>query len=65
MEKFNLEDYKKNIIELSEITLARVIDDLYLENKDSFVDYENQTHKLGWFKEQVKVEFNKKINENL
>lgn len=65
MDNHDLIEHKKIVLELSEITLARIIDDLYLEHKDDFVDYQNRTHKLGWFKEQIKAEYNKKIKEIL
>lgn len=46
----------------AEIILAEVIGDLYVKYKPGFVDYENRTHKLGWFKEEIKSEFNRRIN---
>lgn len=46
-----------------EIQLTKVIDDLYLEYKKDFCDYKNKTHKLGWFKEQIKFRINKKLKE--
>ena len=44
-----------------EILLAEVIGDLYLEHKKEFCDYKNKTHKLGWFKEKIKLEINRKL----
>ena len=44
-----------------EMILAEVIDDLYLSMKEDFVDYKNETHKLGWYKESVKNLFHEKI----
>jgi len=46
---------------LYESILAEVIDDIYLEMKEDFVDYKNGTHKLGMFKELVKTEFHNKL----
>ena len=46
----------------SEKVLAVVIDTIYQRLKDNFVDYENKTHKLGWFKELVKEEFHNELN---
>ena len=43
--------------EQAEIVLAEVIDTIYLEMKKDFCDYENKTHKLGAFKEMVKMQF--------
>lgn len=45
----------------AEEALAEVIDMLYLQHKQNFCDYENKTHKLGWFKEQVKEKFRLRI----
>jgi len=39
-----------------EILLADVIDTLYVRYKENFCDWENKTHKLGWFKEGIKAE---------
>ena len=44
-----------------EMLLAEVIDDLYIKYKPGFCDYENKTHKLGMFKEQIKYEINKRL----
>lgn len=49
--------------EKAEAILAEVIDDLYIEMKENFVDYDNQTHKLGMFKEEIKRRFNLKLME--
>lgn len=48
-------------IEQIESLLAEAIDDLYLRMKGNFVDYKNQTHKLGWYKENVKKLFHEKL----
>jgi len=50
--------------EQAERILAEVIDTIYLEMKEDFCDYKNKTHKLGWFKERVKIYFHQKISEN-
>lgn len=44
---------------IREDDLAFIIDGLYLEMKDGFCDYENKTHKLGFFKERIKQEVDK------
>ncbi len=46
-----------------EILLAEVIDSLYLEYKKDFCDYKNKTHKLGWFKENIKSLVHEKLNK--
>jgi len=46
-----------------EILLTEIVDNLYLEYREDFCDYENKTHKLGWFKEQIKSEVSKKLNQ--
>jgi hypothetical protein len=46
-----------------EIILAEVIDDLYIKYKPDFCDYKNRTHKLGWFKEQIKAEFHNRLKD--
>jgi len=43
-----------------EMLLARIIDDLYLENKKGFCG--GRPHKLGWFKEQIKAKINEELN---
>lgn len=55
-------DEEKITTEQAEIALAQIIDDIYLEMKAGFCDYENKTHKLGWFKERVKGEFHNFLN---
>lgn len=47
----------------SEQILAEVIDDLYLEMKPTFVDYKNQTHQLGYYKERVKQRFHERLKD--
>lgn len=47
--------------EEAEIILAEVIDDLYINMKEGFVNYKDKTHKLGFFKELVKANFNAKL----
>ena len=47
-------------VEKSEQILAEVIDSIYLEIKEDFVD-ENGTHRLGEFKERVKQEYHNKL----
>ena len=44
--------------------LAEVIDELYYKTKDDFTDYNTKTHKLGFFKELVKANFHRKLQEN-
>ena len=44
--------------------LAEVIDDLYCKTKDDFANYKEKTHKLGFFKELVKANFHRKLQEN-
>ncbi len=47
--------------DIFESLLAEVVDDLYLEHKPNFCDYKNKTHKLGWFKEKIKMEISERI----
>jgi hypothetical protein len=54
---------EKLTLDYSEKVLAIIIDKIYLRMKDDFCDYENKTHKLGWFKELVKDEFHKALTE--
>jgi len=49
--------------ELFEAIHAVVIDTVYLQYKDGFCDYENHTHKLGFFKEEVKRKFHEALNK--
>lgn len=47
----------------AEQILAEVIDDIYLDMKEGFVDYENQTHQLGYYKERVKQKFHERLKD--
>lgn len=49
--------------EEAEKILTKVIDDLYVRTKNSFVDYKSKTHKLGYFKEIIKADFHRKLQE--
>ena len=55
---------KKITTEEAEIILAEVINELYYKVKDDFTDYNTKTHKLGFFKELVKANFHRKLQEN-
>lgn len=44
-----------------EMLLARVVDDLYLSEKKDFCG--GRPHKLGWFKEQIKLNVHKGLKE--
>jgi len=46
-----------------EILLAEVVDELYLRALPTFCDWENRTHKLGWFKEGVKARVHLEIKK--
>lgn len=48
-----------------EMILAEVIDDLYLQYKPNFCDWENRTHKLGWFKEGIKAKMHERLMKEL
>jgi len=45
----------------AEDALAEIIDLVYLDMKDNFVNYGEKTHKLGVFKEHVKALYNQKM----
>jgi len=45
-----------------EIVLTETIDDLYLVYKDSICNYKAKTHQLGIFKERVKSNVHKRLN---
>lgn len=47
--------------EKAEDVLAEIIDMVYLSMKDDFADYKAQTHKLGFFKENVKMLYHQKM----
>ena len=55
---FNLIDEQTLDFERS---LAIIIDDLYLANKEGFCG--GRTHKLGLFKEQIKFRIHKRLTE--
>ena len=57
----NTKTFIKNTNILYENILSEAIDDIYLIMKKDFVDYKNGTHKLGMFKELVKMEFHNKL----
>jgi len=46
-----------------EIILTHVVEDLYNSFKDNFIDYDQKTHRLGQFKEQVKIRFSQALNK--
>ena len=50
--------------ETIEHILSEVIDDLYNKTKDSLVDYKTKTHRLEHFKEIVKANFHRKLQED-
>ena len=45
----------------AEEVLAEIIDLVYLDMKDNFVNYAEKTHRLGFFKEHVKALYNQKM----
>jgi hypothetical protein len=47
--------------EQAEEVLADIIDTVYLSMKEDFVNYEDKTHKLGFFKENVKLLYNQRM----
>lgn len=57
MRRTIMAEYHKTLCDMHEQALAEVLDHLYLGMLKDFVDYENRTHNLGGFKEQVKIAF--------
>jgi len=48
----------------AEMLLAVVIDNLYIRMLPNFVDYQEKTHKLGFFKELVKRDFHTSLKHS-
>ena len=74
--RLNLKPIKTFIAEQNKVLLEKVVDEfesihagvidtIYLQYKRDFVDWENKTHKLGWFKENVKQLYYLSLREHL
>ena len=59
-----LEEYRKSLCDSHIQILAEVIDNLYLGAVKDFVNYKDRTHKLGFFKENVKSVFSQFIQKD-